>query len=271
MIESEIKFVKKGQDNRNYILQALECLITRGHIVCTYLDLKKDKRLDISFPKVDGYEKIPVAYSRMTDNSEKYMILCYITKTKRSISYYELADVLICSVTHAKNIISEMETEGLIQIIQGKFFINDEGLPRREKNKYSVNSGNIKAESSQFETINSEEKDDEPEHNWYDRDAKLSVKDFEYYLQTDDEKQISHAEKRIEAIRQTEAGKKFIDRMLKEAEANNRAYDEYFGNPERKLKQIIEFQRINQQVNERVRNQNEDTNDERIDLSTLWE
>ncbi|ARU62096.1 hypothetical protein CBW65_14635 [Tumebacillus avium] len=270
LIESEIKFVKKGQDNRNYILQALECLITRGDIVCTYLDLKKDKQLDISFPKVNGYEKIPVSYSDMTDNHEKYMILCYITKTKRSISFYEFADILSCSLAHVKKVISEMETEGSIQVKHGKYFINAEGLPQREKNSYSVNSRTNKAVSSQTETVNSEDMEDDPEHNWYVRDAKLSVRDFQYYLSTDDEKLIPYAEKRIEAIRQSEAGTKFIDRMLKEAKANNRAFNEYFGDSESQLKKINEFQRITQQVTERVQNQSVESN-KVIDLATLWD
>lgn len=212
LIESEVRFVKKGQDNRRYILEAMESLMKKGIIEVSSSDLKKSKNLIVSFKSIEkGYERIPISYFAATTDSEEFMLLCYVQKMKRKIAFEEFADILGCSVSHTKTLVQKMEHRGILNIDHGRYYVNDQGQFRRDKNDYKVT---VTPEDVSFGDINERET---REHNWYNRSQLINVDDCIVFLTTTDSKLKREAEKRIGQI-SSSVGKEKLETIMREAE-----------------------------------------------------
>jgi DNA-binding Lrp family transcriptional regulator len=138
IIMSEVKFVQKKQDNKKYVLEEIAQLQEKGYIIFSCNDIQKEV-LEISFPFFDGgYDQIPYSVFRMTKNPDEFMVLCYIKKMKsrRGISFVEIADVLGSSPTTAKKIISAMEKKKMIVVNHGKYSPTNN---KNDTNRYSIN------------------------------------------------------------------------------------------------------------------------------------
>lgn len=212
LIESEVRFVKKDQDNRRYVLTSMESLIKKEIIAVNCSDLKKSKHLIVSFKKIEkGYEKIPISFFAATTDPEEFMLLCYVQKIKRKITFEEFANVLGCSVSHTKSLVQKMEHRGVLNVNHGRYYVNDQGEYRRDKNEYKVT---ITPEDVNIGGINEREARD---HNWYNRSHLIDVDDCIVYLTTADEKLKREAEKRIGQI-SSSVGKEKLETIMREAE-----------------------------------------------------
>lgn len=144
------------------------------------------------------------------------------SKIDYAISYKEWVNVLsVCHQTAVK-IISECKDKGLITKLRGDYYYTSTGEIRQETNRYK--SVSKQPEYNQQKKINtvvksmttqSQSTETRP-HNLF-TDRRLDMNDLYIYLTTDCVVLKQHAEKRLEGICKTPAGKKAMDTYTKKA------------------------------------------------------
>jgi hypothetical protein len=176
----------------------------------------------------NGFEQIHINLFNMvsdlkhSERAKYFMVLVYIRKTKREISFDEWSSVLDVSVKTAKSLIAEMEKLKLINIIHGKYYINDNDQVRQEINQYSVNNKNAPSVSDDVAKSDIEPEPEEDEEYYHETISAFKnptrdpnqFPEVEHYLRyliakerkkkgisnTLDEKLIRSAEKRIKDL-----------------------------------------------------------------------
>ena len=136
------------------------------------------------------------------------------------ITYAEIADVLELSVRSAINFIASMQEKGLINVSSGSYYVNEKNQIRQKPNSYTVNDEveeDVIFKSENIKQNKTSKKNSDNFHNWFDYSAKLTVKDMELYLTTDDIYLKEKAEERIERIKKSKKGKQLIARLMNEA------------------------------------------------------
>jgi hypothetical protein len=192
LLIEDVKFVKKVQDNKDYIEASLISLRSKGVLIYDFQDIRKDKKLEITFMEIQkGFEKIPYKYFALTTDPEEFMVLCAIKTFKRQISFLEFSKILDCSERHVKDMIPAMEQKGIININNGRYYVNENNQIRQEMNAYSVNEDVVVQHGA---IVKSERVGEDVQgkletrpNNWGNKDKRLTVEDYYVYLTTEDD------------------------------------------------------------------------------------
>ncbi|NQX66658.1 hypothetical protein HQN90_11020 [Paenibacillus alba] len=214
LLIEEIKFVKKRQDNKDAIVESLNSLHEKGMLIFEYQDIRKDKKLEISFRKLSlekGFEKIPYKYFELTYDPEEFMTICAIKTFKRQISFAEFGSILSCSERHVKDLIPKMEQKGILNINNGKYYVNENNQLRQETNSYSINEDHFVGENQQDQqNQESQTGGDKKKHliqsetranNWGVKGKNLIDNDYYIYLTSSDDKFIRMVENIINVLK----------------------------------------------------------------------
>lgn len=188
LIASEVKFLKKVQDNRDRIVESLLSLEIKGVIFLSFNDsnLKKASKIDITFPIIEkGFEKIQYSIYDLTTNAEEFMVLCAVKTLKKSISAIEFSAILNCSERHVTDLIKKMEEKGLLNVNSGRHYVNENNQVRQEVNSYTVNEDQDSENINHKNNSNNAEEETRPS-NWGNKEKKLTTKDYYVYLTTKD-------------------------------------------------------------------------------------
>lgn len=225
VICEDIKLMKNENQNKNRIKVVLLSLHNKKVVTLDDIEIKNNGKIVINIVEADlshGFECIPftvldmVSRSKPNDRANEFMVLCYILKVKKQVSFVEWANVLQVDESTAKAIIKDMTEKELIYKKSGRPYVKDNSV-RQEMNSYSVNGKYDPSFPTHGEIQDTTEETDE--HNWYDTTKKdLTVNDFVIFLTTDDEKLKKKAQSRINSISKNDKGKYVMDKLMREAE-----------------------------------------------------
>jgi DNA-binding Lrp family transcriptional regulator len=138
MLNALFSLYKKKEKNMEAISEAILSLSRKGYFQLSTVDIKKSPCVEASSfqePK-DNFTKIK--YSMLYDvaSTFDFMILSYILKVKRPVSYLEFAKVLNCSERTASRHVNQMVEDKILDKDKGKYYIDEYGRLRQYINSY---------------------------------------------------------------------------------------------------------------------------------------
>lgn len=239
---SKIKFSQTNKIAKRYIKDSLLSMHQKG-VIKLDKDIKDyNHSITITFKddfNKSGHEQIPIdkffSFETMKDLYIYVVVSCFEGLDKFTCSLERWSNILGVHEKTAHKYLKEVIEKELIYVNVGDWYKKD----RRELNTYSIHPFTENEKSSQQkkkEKQKMQEQNNDPFKNaepvnddgewgeeplnkskWYDWTVFLNVDDFVEYLESEDGELIKQAEKRINALKQSEKGKDLVKNYMKQA------------------------------------------------------